>query len=56
MGIEGVTEARNPWLPYHEFLTKQTAHLVGAKETRSREYEYTLRQPAFDDGIILQTY
>lgn len=32
MGIEGVTEARNPWLPYHEFLTKQTAHLVGAKE------------------------
>ncbi len=33
MGIEGVTEARNPWLPYHEFLTKQTAHLVGAKES-----------------------
>lgn len=33
MGIEGVVHARNPWLPYHEFLTKQTAHLVGAKET-----------------------
>lgn len=33
MGIEGVTQARNPWLPYHEFLTKQTAHLVGAKES-----------------------
>lgn len=33
MGIEGVTHARNPWLPYHEFLTKQTAHLVGAKES-----------------------
>jgi len=32
MGIEGVTEAKNPWLPYHEFLTKQTAHLVGANE------------------------
>ncbi len=33
MGIEGVTQARNPWLPYHEFLTKQTAHLVGATES-----------------------
>jgi len=33
MGIEGVTEAKNPWLPYHEFLAKQTAHLVGAKES-----------------------
>jgi kynureninase len=33
MGIEGVTEARNPWLPYHEFLAKHTAHLVGAKES-----------------------
>lgn len=33
MGIEGVTQARNPWLPYHEFLTKQTEHLVGAKES-----------------------
>jgi len=33
MGIEGVVHARNPWLPYHEFLTMQTAHLVGAKET-----------------------
>jgi len=33
MGIEGVTQARNPWLPYHELLTKQTANLVGAKES-----------------------
>lgn len=33
MGIEGVIGAKNPWLPYHEFLTKQTAHLVGAKES-----------------------
>ena len=29
--VEGHTQAKNPWLPYHEFLTDQTARLVGAK-------------------------
>jgi kynureninase len=23
--------AKHPWLPYHEFLTEQTAKIVGAK-------------------------
>ena len=31
MGVEGHNNAKYPWLPYHEFLTKQTANLVGAK-------------------------
>ena len=31
LGVEGHTEAKNPWLPYHEFLTDATAKLVGAK-------------------------
>jgi kynureninase len=31
LGVEGHTNAKNPWLPYHEFLTKNTAKLVGAK-------------------------
>ncbi len=31
LGVEGHTEAKNPWLPYHEFLTESTARLVGAK-------------------------
>jgi kynureninase len=30
MGVEGHMRAQNPWLPYHEFLTAQTARLVGA--------------------------
>lgn len=30
MGVEGHNHAKNPWLPYHEFLTNQTARLVGA--------------------------
>ena len=30
-GVEGHTEAKNPWLPYHEFLTESMANLVGAK-------------------------
>lgn len=30
MGVEGHLHAKNPWLPYHEFLSKQTASLVGA--------------------------
>jgi kynureninase len=31
LGVEGHTEAKNPWLPYHEFLTDSMANLVGAK-------------------------
>lgn len=30
MGVEGHLHAKNPWLPYHEFLTAQTSRLVGA--------------------------
>lgn len=31
LGVEGHTEAKNPWLPYHEFLTENMTKLVGAK-------------------------
>ena len=31
MAVEGHMHAKHPWLPYHEFLTEQTARLVGAK-------------------------
>lgn len=31
LGVEGHIHAKNPWLPYHEFLTNQTARLVGAQ-------------------------
>ncbi len=31
LGVEGHLQAKNPWLPYHEFLTRQTAVLTGAK-------------------------
>ncbi len=30
LGVEGHFEAKNPWLPYHEFLTQPLARLVGA--------------------------
>ena len=30
-GVEGHLHAKNPWLPYHEFLTAATARIVGAK-------------------------
>ena len=29
-GVEGHFHAKNPWMPYHELLTEQTARLVGA--------------------------
>lgn len=32
-GVEGHTDAKHPWLPYHEFLTKSMAKIVGAKPT-----------------------
>lgn len=31
LGVEGHMHARNPWLPYHEFLAESTARLVGAQ-------------------------
>ena len=31
LGVEGHFHARNPWLPYHEFLTEHMAAVVGAK-------------------------
>ena len=31
LGVEGHFRAHNPWMPYHEQLTEQTAKLVGAK-------------------------
>ncbi|WP_272150317.1 kynureninase [Tenacibaculum aiptasiae] len=30
-GVEGHFEAKNPWLPYHEFLTDSMSKIVGAK-------------------------
>ena len=32
-GVEGHTQARMPWLPYHEFFSKSLAAIVGAKQT-----------------------
>jgi kynureninase len=31
LGVEGHFHAANPWMPYHETLTKTTAQVVGAK-------------------------
>ncbi len=31
LGVEGHLHARNPWLPYHEFLTEHMAAVVGAR-------------------------
>jgi len=31
LGVEGHTDAKNPWKPYHEFLTENMAEIVGAK-------------------------
>ena len=30
-GVEGHFEAKNPWMPYHEFLTENMAKIVGGK-------------------------
>ena len=33
LGVEGHLNAKNPWLPYHEFLTKSYANIVGSKKS-----------------------
>ncbi len=32
-GVKGHFEGEHPWMPYHEFLTEQSAAIVGAKAT-----------------------
>jgi kynureninase len=32
-GVEGHFHAKNPWMPYHEFLTEPMARILGAKPT-----------------------
>ena len=53
LGVEGHTEAKNPWLPYHEFLTESMANLVGCKTNRNYCNEYTNCQSSFYDDIFL---
>lgn len=31
LGVEGHLQAKNPWLPYHEFVAEQLAEIVGAR-------------------------
>lgn len=31
LAVEGHVHAKNPWLPYHEFLTERMAAIIGAK-------------------------
>jgi kynureninase len=31
LAVEGHVNAKTPWLPYHEYLTEQTARIIGAK-------------------------
>ena len=33
LGVEGHFHARNPWLPYHEFLSESYSKIIGAKAT-----------------------
>jgi len=32
-GVEGHFHAKNPWMPYHEFLTESYSKIVGAKQS-----------------------
>ena len=33
LGVEGHSQAKNPWMPYHEIFPKQLAKIVGCKES-----------------------
>ena len=34
LGVEGHFHAKNPWMPYHEFLTEAMAEVVGANQLK----------------------
>ena len=33
-GVEGHFHAKNPWMPYHEFLIESYSKIVGAKKSK----------------------
>lgn len=35
LGVEGHTDAKHPWMPYHEFLTEKMAKIIGAKPSET---------------------
>jgi kynureninase len=35
LGVEGHFHAKNPWMPYHEFVTEQMAKIVGANPSET---------------------
>lgn len=35
LGVDGHTEGKFPWLPYHEFLTENMAYVVGAEPSET---------------------
>ena len=42
LGVEGHLHARNPWLPYHEFVTEPMARVVGAQPIETVDIAPTL--------------
>ena len=36
LGVEGHMQAKNPWLPYHEFRGRANGAIIGAKADRNR--------------------
>jgi kynureninase len=35
LGVDGHMRAKNPWLPYHEFLSEKMSRVIGAKPTET---------------------
>jgi len=54
LGVEGHFEAKNPWMPYHEFLTETMAEIVGAKPIEVVIMNTLTTNLTFVDGFFYQ--
>ena len=41
-GVAGHFHAKNPWMPYHEFLTESYSKIIGRIPLRYQMYGYTI--------------
>ena len=55
LGVEGHFAAKNPWMPYHEFVTEWACKNCRRKNIGSRGDEFFDGQSASFDGFILSS-
>ena len=53
LAVEGHFKGNDPWMHFHDHLTKPTSEIVGCLQHEVAIIEFTYGEPAFNDGKFL---